>query len=100
MVKTSTFDAADYLKSPAAIAAYLTEALETEDPAYICVALDTVARVKGIANIAKTTGLGRQSLYKAFSGTSKPEFDTVRKVMGSFGVKLVAEPIGEEEKSG
>lgn len=100
MVKTSKFDAADYLKTPAAIAAYLTEALETDDPAYICVALDTVARAKGIANIAKTTGLGRESLYKAFSGTSKPEFDTVRKVMGSFGVKLVAEPMEEKKKTG
>ena len=99
MVKTSKFDAADYLKTPAAIAAYLTEALETDDPTYICVALDTVARAKGIANIAKTTGLGRESLYKAFSGTSKPEFDTVRKVMGSFGVKLVAEPIEEKKKT-
>jgi len=99
MAKTSKFDAADYLKTPAAIAAYLTEAFETDDAAYICTALDTVARAKGIANVAKATGLGRESLYKAFSGASKPEFDTVRKVMGSFGVKLVAEPIEEEKKS-
>src|ERR1700704_1371664 len=95
MAKTSKFDAADYLKTPAAIAAYLTEAFETDDAAYIRTALDTVARAKGIANVAKATGLGRESLYKAFSGASKPEFDTVRKVMGSFGVKLVAEPIEE-----
>ena len=70
MVKTSKFDAADYLKTPAAIAAYLTEAFETDDAAYICVALDTVARAKGMANVAKATGLGRESLYKAFSGSS------------------------------
>lgn len=99
MVKTSKFDAADYLKTPAAIAAYLTEAFETDDAAYICVALDTVARAKGMANVAKATGLGRESLYKAFSGSSKPEFDTVRKVMNSFGVKLVAEPIERKKKS-
>lgn len=98
MVKTSKFDAAEYLKTPAAIAAYLTEAFETDDAAYICAALDTAARAKGMANVAKATGLGRESLYKAFSGGSKPEFDTVRKVMGSFGVKLVAEPIEEEKK--
>lgn len=99
MVKTSKFDAADYLKTPAAIAAYLTEAFETDDAAYICVALDTVARAKGMANVAKATGLGRESFYKAFSGSSKPEFDTVRKVMNSFGVKLVAEPIERKKKS-
>ena len=93
MAKTSKFDAADYLKTPAAIAAYLTEAFETDDAAYIRTALDTVARAKGIANVAKATGLGRESLYKAFSGNAKPEFETVRKVIQSFGLKLVAEPI-------
>ena len=53
MVQVSKFDAADYLETPVAIAAYLTEAFETNDPAYICMALDTVARAKGIADIAK-----------------------------------------------
>src|ERR1019366_4353221 len=69
----------------------------TKDPAYICAALDTVARAKGIGDVAKATGLSRESLYKTFKETAKPEFDTVRKVMGSFGVKLVAEPIDEQK---
>ncbi len=98
MVKVSKFDAADYLKTPAAIAAYLTEAFETNDPVYILTAFDTVARAKGVADVSKATGLSRESLYKTFKETAKPEFDTVRRVMGSFGVKLVAEPI--EEKGG
>jgi probable addiction module antidote protein len=97
MVKVSKFDAADYLKTPAAIAAYLTEAIETDDPAYIYTALDTVARAKGIGSVAKATGLSRESLYKTFRESAKPEFETVRKVMGSFGVKLVVEPIGDPE---
>src|SRR5207237_8999189 len=97
MVKVSKFDAADYLKTPAAIAAYLTEAFETNDPAYICTALDTVARAKGIGAIAKVTGLSRESLYKTFKETAKPEFETVRKVMQSFGVKLVVEPIDDQK---
>lgn len=97
MAKVSKFDAADYLKTPAAIAAYLTEAFETNDPVYILNAFDTVARAKGIADVSKATGLSRESIYKTFKETAKPEFETVRKVMGSFGVKLVAEPI--EEKS-
>ena len=98
MVEVSKFDAADYLKTPVAIAAFLTEAFETNDPAYICTALDTVARAKGIADIARATGLSRESLYKTFRETAKPEFDTVRKVMKSLGVKLVAEPIDEQDK--
>jgi probable addiction module antidote protein len=96
-VEVSKFDAADYLTTPGRVAAYLTEAFETDDPGYILTALDTVARAKGIGDIAKATGLARENLYKAFKGTARPEFETVRKVMGSLGVKLVAEPIGDEK---
>jgi probable addiction module antidote protein len=70
MVKISKFDAADYLKTPEAIAAYLTEAFATDDAAYICTALDTIARAKGMTSVAKETGLSRESLYKSFSGSS------------------------------
>ena len=98
MVQISKFDAADYLKTPAAIASYLTEAFDTNDAAYICTALDTVARAKGMGEVAKATGLSRESLYKTFKETAKPEFETVRKVMRSFGVKLVVEPIEEQQK--
>jgi probable addiction module antidote protein len=98
MVKISKFDAADYLTTPVGIAAYLTEAFETNDPAYIYTALDTVARAKGMGDVAKATGLSRESLYKTFKETARPEFETVRRVMGSFGVKLVAEPIEDKSK--
>lgn len=94
MVKTSRFDAVDYLDSPETIAAYLTEAFETNDPAYIAVAIGTLARAKGMSSIASEAGLSRESLYKSLSGNTKPEFDTVRKVLNSLGVKLVVEPIG------
>ncbi|WP_159008802.1 addiction module antidote protein [Bradyrhizobium sp. S69] len=60
MTKISKFDAADYLKTPIAIAAYLTEAFETNDAAYICTALDTTARTKGMGDFAKATGLSRE----------------------------------------
>jgi probable addiction module antidote protein len=93
MAKLSKFDAAKYLDHPEAIAMYLSEALETGDSDYICHALNTIARAKGMTSVAKETGLGRESLYKALSGNAKPEFDTVRKVIASFGLKLVAEPI-------
>ena len=93
VVKVSKFDAAKYLDHPETIAVYLSEALETGDSDYICHAIDTIARAKGMTNVAKETGLGRESLYKAFNGNAKPEFETVRKVIQSFGLKLVAEPI-------
>ena len=93
MTKLSKFDAAGYLDNQETIAAYLSEALQTGDSEYICHALNTIARAKGMTNVAKVTGLGRESLYKTFSGNAKPEFETVRKVIQSFGFKLVAEPI-------
>jgi probable addiction module antidote protein len=83
MVKVSKFDAADYLDHQETIAAYLNEALETGDSDYICHALNTIARAKGMTDVAK----------EAPSGNSKPEFDTVRKVIESLGLKLVAQPI-------
>ena len=98
MTRTSKFDVADCLKTPELIAAYLTEVLETGDTAFVCAALNTIARAKGMANVAKATGLGCESLYKSPSGTTKPEFDTIATVVNSFGVKLVAQPI-EDEKS-
>jgi probable addiction module antidote protein len=97
MIKISKFDAANYLKSPQAMADYLSEALATDDPEFICDALDTIARAKGMTQVAKETGLSRESLYKSLSGTTKPEFDTIRKVINSFGLRLVAEPIDKTE---
>ncbi len=92
MAKISKFDAAEYLDNPAMIAAYLSEALETNDSAFLADAINTVARAKGMAAVAKETGLSRESLYKTFNGKTKPEFDTVQKVVDSFGLKLVVEP--------
>jgi probable addiction module antidote protein len=85
MVKVSKFDAADYLDNQETIAAYLSEALEPGDSEFLYEALATVARAKGMTNVLKENGLGRESL-------SKPEFDTVLKVIESFGLKLVAKP--------
>jgi len=95
MVNVSKFNVAEYLDSPKMIAAYLTEAFATNDQAFIMVAIGDVARAKGIAGVAKDTGLSRESLYKSISGNTKPEFDTVRKLLGSFGLKMVVEPDDE-----
>ena len=91
MVKISTFDAADYLDSPETIAAYLNEAFATDDAAFISLAIGDVARAKGMTSVAAEAGLTRESLYKSLNGTTKPEFDTVRRVLETFNVRLVAE---------
>lgn len=94
MVKRTKFDAADYLDSPEIIAAYLNEAFATDDAAFISAAIGDVARAKGMAAVAAETGLGRESLYKSLNGTTKPEFDTVRRVLESLDVRLVAKAKG------
>ncbi|MBB1092095.1 putative addiction module antidote protein [Rhodopseudomonas palustris] len=92
MVRTTPFDAADYLDSPEMIAEYLTEAFESEDPALITKAIGTVARAKGMSIVAEDTGLSRENLYRALGGDTKPEFATVLKVLHALGISLVAQP--------
>lgn len=98
MTKTSTspkliaFDAARYLDDDGAIAEYMTAVLETNDPDLLLLALSDVARAKGMAQVAKDAGLGRESLYKALSPGAKPRFETVMKVARALGVKFTAEP--------
>lgn len=84
------FDAADYLDSDEAVAEYLTTALEDPDPDMFLTAIKDVARARGMAQLARDTGLGRESLYKALSAGAKPRYDTVLKVLSALGVRLQA----------
>ena len=88
--KTRAWDAADYLASDEDMAAYLEAALEEGDAALFMAALGDIARAKGMTEIARATGLGRESLYKALSPEGNPEFATVLKVVQSLGLKLHA----------
>jgi probable addiction module antidote protein len=85
-----TFDVAKYLDSNEIIAEYLSQILADGDLDEFLSALGEIARAKGMTQIAKDTGLGRESLYKSFTIGSKPRFDTVVKVLNSFGIKLQA----------
>lgn len=89
--KLLPFDAAKYLTDDAAVAEYMTAVLETGDPDLLLLALGDVARARGMAQVAKDAGLGRESLYKALAPGSKPRFDTVLKVARALGVKLTAQ---------
>lgn len=91
MTKFTPFDAADYLDDEETIAAYLSEALEDPDPDTFLMAVRTVARARGMAQLAKDSGLGRESLYKALTPGAKPRYDTMMKVIRALGVKLHAE---------
>jgi probable addiction module antidote protein len=82
MGKTTEFDAASYLDSEEMIA----------DTDLLLSAIGDVAKARGMAQIARDTGLGRESLYKAFATGAKPRFDTVLKVLRALGVEMHAYP--------
>ncbi|MEA5448834.1 addiction module antidote protein [Leptolyngbya sp. CCNP1308] len=92
-IQTFPWDAADHLETPEDMAAYLEAALEEGDPALIVAVLGDIARSKGMTHIARETGLGRESLYKALSSEGNPEFGTVIKVIKALGLQLHATPI-------
>ena len=77
-----------YVETPEAAAAYLDEALATNDAAFIADALGVLARAKGMTEVAEAAGLGRQSLYKALAADGNPRFETVLKVVSALGLRL------------
>jgi probable addiction module antidote protein len=89
-LKLKKWDSAVHLGSEADIVAYLQACFEeaSDDAAFLAKALGTVARARGMTQIAKDIGLGRESLYKALSGDNNPSFATMLKVMSALGVKL------------
>lgn len=87
------FDAAPYLDSEKAIAAYLTDILEAGDPALLAAALGDIARARGMSEIAKASGITREALYKALRPGSAPRFDTVSRVCAALGVRLIAQAV-------
>ena len=91
---TVPYDVAEQLRTPEEMAAYLDAWLDEypDDVSGIARALGNVARAKGMAQIARDTGLSRESLYKALSGEGNPTFATVLKVARALGVKLHVEP--------
>ncbi len=90
--KTSRYDVAEHLRTPEEMAAYLEAAIEEAngDAAFVAKALGDIARAKGMTQIARETGLSRESLYKALSGERNPEFSTILKVVRALGLTLSA----------
>ena len=94
MAKTKTlpWDAAEHLNTEEEMAAYLEAALEEGEPSLVAAALGDIARARGMTQLARDTGLGRESLYKALSPSGNPEFSTVLKVIQALGIRLHASP--------
>lgn len=91
-LETTRFDASEYLDKPEAVAAYISEALETNDPAFIAAAIGDVARAYGMSAIADAAGVSRGSLYRGLSREGNPELATVVNVLRAFGLSLAAKP--------
>lgn len=86
------FDMAEHLDSDEAIAQYLSMVLEENDPAELTHALGTIARARGMTEVARASGLTREALYKALRPTSQPRFDTIMRVINSLGLKISVQP--------
>ncbi|APD47134.1 putative addiction module antidote protein [Synechococcus sp. SynAce01] len=101
MMKTTTslYDVAEHLQTPEDMAAYLEACIEEADgdAAFIAKALGDIARAQGMTQVARDSGLSRESLYKALSGERSPSFDTILKVVTALGLKLSAGVRSEAE---
>ena len=86
------FDPAEHLRSRQDVAAYLAAVIEENDPTFVAPALDDLARACGMSEIAKTTGITREALYKALRPSAQPRFDTINRVCEALGVRLVVQP--------
>ncbi|MBF0108731.1 MAG: putative addiction module antidote protein [Magnetococcales bacterium] len=86
------FDPAQYLDSDEMIAEYVSQVMADGDTEELLAALGHIAKARGMTQLAKNTGLGRESLYKVFAPGAKPRFDTVMKVIRAMGIKLHALP--------
>lgn len=91
--KTTHYDVAEHLRTPEEMAAYLEAVLEESngDASMVAKAIGDIARAKGMSQVAKDSGLSRESLYKALSGERSPGIDTILKVIKALGIRLHAE---------
>ena len=91
-IDVAAYDSAEFLDDQEGVSAYLEEAFETGDPAFIVKALGTAARAQSMSELAKRTGMSRTSLYKALNGEGRPEFGTILKVAQALGLEMTVKP--------
>ncbi len=88
--ETKPYDAALFIKTDDDIVNYLNDAFLDDDPNVFIIALGDVAKIKGMAELARQTGLNRESLYRALSGNAKPQWDTVQRVLKALNINIRA----------
>ncbi len=91
-MKITKFDVVDHLDNEEVIAEYLAAAIEDDNPDMFLMALSNVAKARGMALLAKETGLSRESLYKTLSPGAKPRFETIMKITKALGVPFAPVP--------
>ncbi len=89
------WDSAAHLQSEEDMAMYLEACMQEagDDAPFIAKALGTIARAKGMTQLARDVGMGRESLYKALSGEGNPSFATILKVTRALGIAFHATPL-------
>jgi probable addiction module antidote protein len=87
-IKLYLWDPAERMHAEEDMIGYLNAVLDEDDHTVLMSAIGDVARAKGMTQVARETGLGRESLYKSLSEQGNPEFATVQKVLKSLGLKL------------
>jgi probable addiction module antidote protein len=97
-ITTSRWDASEYLDTPEDVVAYLNAAVEEKDPALLQAALGDVAKAKGMAQIARDAGVGRESLYKSLSADGTPSLKTIVKVAQALGVRITFELMPQSDQ--
>ncbi len=99
-IKISTYDTAEFLDNEEVIAEYLAAAMEVPDPDVFIAALATVARARGMTQLAKDSGLSRESLYKTLAPGAKPRFETIMRITRALGVPMAPTVAGAQVVSG
>jgi len=97
--KTKPFDPAEYLDDSESIAAYMSEALESENPAFIADALGVIARARGMSEVARQAGVSRESLYRSLSTEGNPELATILRVIRVLGLRLSVTPLTRKKSA-
>lgn len=92
MVTVTDWDASEHLTTPEDAVAYLNAAAELGDPTVLQAAIGDVAKARGMGQIAKEAGVGRESLYKSLSRDGNPSFQTISKVVASLGGRITIQP--------
>jgi probable addiction module antidote protein len=92
-----TFDVSEFIENDEAALAFIEDAMETGDARHIASAIGDVARAKGMSQLARETGMSRESLYRALSEDGNPQLSTVLKVLEAMGLKLSVEPASKSD---